>query len=245
MLAEDNMINQKVVIGLLSTSGIQIVVVDDGLEAINFLKDDNDFCIVLMDAHMPNMDGYEATRQIRQNEDYSHITVIALSGDTAADDVRKMKESGMKEHLEKPLKIDSLYSILSAYAFQRNGIVDLNENISINNEQELYSDVGIEICGGDEDFYKEILNDFIRDNSDTTSKIQSSLNTNDFVEADKLLVDISGIVANIGATNIKQILKEFRVSIKSPEDEKYIQIFVKYAKHYEALIQEVKEYLAK
>lgn len=245
MLAEDNMINQKVVRGLLSTSGIQIVVVDDGLEAINFLKEDSDFCIILMDAHMPNMDGFEATRIIRQNENYSHITVIALSGDTAADDVKKMKEAGMQEHLEKPLNINSLYSILDAYSFKRKDIIGLNENLEIDDQRQLYTDIGIKICGDDEEFYKEILNDFINDYADSTTKIQDYLNNNQFLQADKLLLDISGVIANIGATNIKNLLKEFRVAVKNPEDKKYLQIFTKYAKYYEVLVKEAKEYLAK
>lgn len=243
MLAEDNMINQKVVSGLLSTSGIQIVMVDDGLEAIKFLEKDNDFCIILMDANMPNMDGYEATRLIRQNENYNHITVIALSGDVGPDDVKKMKDAGMQEHLEKPLKINALYSVLAAYSFKRKNIVDLNESINITDKQELYTELGIEVCGGDEDFYKEILNDFINDYSDVTSKIQNFLNNGKFSEVDKLLLDISGVVANIGATNIKNLVKEFKLSIKTPEDEKYILIFKKYAKHFEALKNEVKDYL--
>ncbi len=245
MIAEDNLINQKVICGLLSASGIQIVVVNDGLEAINYLKKDSNFSIILMDVRMPNMDGFEATRLIRQNDEYNHITVVSLSGDTAPDDIMKMKDAGMQEHLEKPLRINALYSILAAFSFKRKNTIDLDENINICNQQELYTNIGIEVCGGDENFYKEILNDFINDYSDSTSKIQNLLNNNKFLEVDKLLLDIGGIVANIGATNVKNLVKEFKLSIKTPEDEKYILLFKKYAKHYEALENEVKEYLTK
>jgi len=207
------------------------------------LKKDDDFCIILMDVHMPNMNGFEATRLIRQDKNYNHITVIALSGDIAPDDVKKMKDAGMQEHLEKPLKIDSLYSILEAYSFKRKNIIELDEDTDTHNEQELYTEIGIEVCGGDEEFYKEILNDFINDYSDSITKIQNLLNNKNFSEIDKLLLDISGIVANIGATNIKNLVKDFKLSIKTPEDEKYILIFKKYAKHFEALKNEIKDYL--
>ncbi len=246
MIAEDNMINQKVVSGLLSTSGIHIVIVDDGLEAINYLKKDNDFCIILMDAHMPNMDGYEATKLIRQEEKYQHITVVALSGDTATDDIRKMKEAGMQEHLEKPLRINALYSVLAAYSFNRKDGVDLNKKILSNNNsgQELSTELGIEICGGDEGFYKEILKDFINDYSDSITKIQNFLNNNKFSKVDELLLDISGVVANIGATNIENLVKGFKLSLKTPDDEKYILLFKQYAKHHRALENEIRKYLA-
>ena len=246
MIAEDNIINQKVVTGLLSTSGIQIEVMDDGLEVIEYLKNDNDFCIILMDANMPNMDGYEATRIIRKNKDYSHITVVALSGDIAQDDIKKMKNAGMQEHLEKPLKMDALYDILAAYSFKKRDAVELDEiDIDIKNQQELYTDIGLEVCGGDEEFYKEILSDFTKDCADSTSKIQNFLNTNKFIEADKLLLDISGVAANIGAINLQNLVKELKLNLKTPEDREYIHMFKKYAKHYEALEKEVKEYLTK
>ncbi|MCF6331187.1 MAG: response regulator [Sulfurimonas sp.] len=243
MIAEDNLINQKVICGLLSESGIQIVVVNDGLEAINYLKKDSNFSIILMDVRMPNMDGFEATRLIRQNDEYNHITVVSLSGDTAPDDINKMKDAGMQEHLEKPLRINALYSILAAFSFKKKNIIVIDKNIEINNQQELYTAIGIEICGGDENFYKEILNDFIKDYSNSILKIQNHIHNNKFLEADKLLLDIGSIVANIGATNIENLTKELKLSIKTPEDKKHILLFKKYAKHYEALKNEVKDYL--
>ena len=245
MIAEDNLINQKVVSGLLSTSGIQMKIVNDGLEAIEYLKNDDDFCIILMDANMPNMDGYEATKIIRQNEKYNHITVIALSGDTASDDIRKMKNAGMQEHLEKPLKMSSLYDMLAAFSFKRRDGVDLNEDINIQKQQELFVDTGIEVCGGDENFYKEILNDFLDNYSNSTSKLQNFLNNNQFLEASQLLLDIAGVTANIGALNLQKSVKDLRLKLKDHEDKSYIQIFKKYAKHYQELENEIKEYLAK
>jgi CheY-like chemotaxis protein len=117
LIAEDNLINQKVIKGILSESGIDLTILNDGQEVLKQLEKDDRFCIILMDVHMPNMDGFEATKAIRQNQKYSHITVVALSGDVATDDIKKMTMSGMQENLEKPLSMDSLYDILYAYGY--------------------------------------------------------------------------------------------------------------------------------
>jgi len=82
LIAEDNLINQKVIVGLLKDSGINIKIANDGQECLDILAEDPNYPIILMDAHMPRIDGLEATRQIRANPAYDHITVMALSGDT-------------------------------------------------------------------------------------------------------------------------------------------------------------------
>ena len=115
LIAEDNLINQKVIVGLLKESGINIKIANDGQECLDILQEDPNYQIILMDAHMPRVDGLEATRQIRANPAYNHITVMALSGDTGVDDIRKMRDAGMEEQLEKPLKIAALYQALYCY----------------------------------------------------------------------------------------------------------------------------------
>ena len=245
MIAEDNLINQKVIKGLLSESGINITIVDDGEEAINHLKTDDAFCMILMDVNMPNMDGFEATRIIRSKPEYSHITVIALSGDVAADDIANMRASGMQENLEKPLKMDALYDILYAYGYHREDKIDIDKNeLKDSESKELDTEAGIELCGGDEGFYKEILNDFLNSYEGSTKTIQDFLNNNERKAAQQILLDITGITANIGANNIQELINSLKQELKDPEGKEYINTFKKYAAHFEALENEVKEYLS-
>ena len=243
MIAEDNIINQKVINGLLADSGINTVTVDDGQEVLDCLEKDSDFCIILMDAHMPNVDGYEATRKIRANPKYSHITVVALSGDTAQDDINNMKKAGMQEHLEKPLKMDPLYDVFSAYTRVQEDLITLDEETEIQESKKLNIDEGLAICSGDEEFYKEILNDFIKNYTNSTKEIQELLNNKKFDDAQRLLLDITGVVTNIGASKLGELVSELRSSLNHPDDKEYIKLFKVYATHYDALELEVKEYL--
>jgi len=241
MIAEDNLINQKVINGLLAESGILLTTVDDGKEVLNQLEKDDDFSIILMDVHMPNMDGFEATKIIRSNPKYSHVTVVALSGDIAPDDIENMRKAGMQENLEKPLKMDSLYDILYAYLEDKEPKVQEDDIPQI---KELNTEVGLEVCANDNEFYKEILRDFLNNYEDSSREIQEYLNSEDFDQAEKLLLDIIGVTANIGANNVQELLKDLKQEIHNPENKDYEDTFMNYASHFEALKTEIQEYIS-
>lgn len=237
LIAEDNIINQKVIAGLLSTSGINITIANDGQEALNILEKNSDFAIIFMDAHMPVMDGFQATRIIRTNPKYDHIPVVALSGDTAADDIRNMLNVGMEAHIEKPLKMDALYDILYVYT---------NGKEAQNSSQEAHvsfdSTEGLEICGGDKDFYLEILSDFTTKYCGSADAIKKLINESDSASANKILLDISGVAANIGAGDLHQIALDLKNSLSNPTDLEYINNLKKYKRTLDHVCEAIKEY---
>ncbi len=237
LLAEDNIINQKVIQGLLAESGIEITVANDGVETLEILEKDNNFVMVLMDAHMPRMDGFEATRKIRENPNYNHIVVVALSGDTAVDDIKKMNEAGMPEHLEKPLKMDALYDVLYAYT------PDENSSDSNNSYSEIDIEDGLEISGRDSDFYHEILNEFIQSYEDAHQVIDALVKHNNIQNADRLLLDIIGVSANIGAQKLNKTAIHLKTSLASDDNEKSRLLF-EFKEKLESLIKEIKKYLS-
>lgn len=220
LLAEDNLINQKVILGLLADSGIDVVVANDGQEALNILQNDTDFTVILMDAHMPNIDGFEATRRIRENPDYNHIVVVALSGDTASDDIRKMTEAGMSEHLEKPLKMDALYDILYAYNVEKDkeASEDSADTIRVISTKELDGEKGLDICGGDETFYHEILSEFLQTYNNSDETLIAMLEAGELKKADKLLLDIVGVSANIGAQKLHNVATQIKDSLSDTQE---------------------------
>lgn len=239
LVAEDNLINQKVLTGLLAGSGIEVIIANDGQEALNILQNDTNFLMILMDAHMPILDGFEATREIRKEEKYDHILVVALSGDTAADDIKKMREAGMQEQLEKPLRMRSLYETFYAYTGNRSS---KNEYRDIVMTQELNGDKGLEICGGDEEFYIEILNEFIQTYENSSQKLADLLREGKLEEADKFLLDILGITANIGAEALHQLANDIKLSLNDREEKSYFTLLDQYKVHLTNLIKDIKEY---
>ena len=104
LVAEDDVVNQKVAVGLLEGRGYRVEVVADGRQALEALTS-RDYAVVLMDCHMPEMDGYEATREIRRREGGGHHTpVIAMTTSTVEPDRERCLSAGMDDYLSKPLE---------------------------------------------------------------------------------------------------------------------------------------------
>lgn len=112
LLVDDNDINQQVGSTLLAKFGAKVDVVDNGRQAVDAVRS-NEYDIVFMDCQMPEMDGYQATRAIREFN--TRITIVAMTADIL-DDVRKRCSSaGMDDYLSKPVKLDELQAMLNKW----------------------------------------------------------------------------------------------------------------------------------
>ncbi len=109
LLAEDNIINQKLANGLLQNLGSKVTVVDNGKKAVDILKEKT-FDLIFMDVQMPEMDGFEATGRIRDSEKKSgeHIPIIAMTAHAMKGDREKCLNAGMDEYVTKPISIKSV-----------------------------------------------------------------------------------------------------------------------------------------
>ena len=112
LLTEDKEINQLIVLGLLSGSGFDIDIANNGEEAVDKCREFN-YSLILMDIEMPIMDGYDATKIIREKN--KEIPIIALTSNGTIEDINRTKSVGMNEHLLKPIDLELLYSTFSKY----------------------------------------------------------------------------------------------------------------------------------
>ena len=114
LVVEDELINQKVCQKVLEKMGIEVGVAENGQQAIDALASDR-FDLVLMDCQMPVMDGYEATRAIRANEQAGNLPrlpIIALTAHAMRGDRKVCIDAGMDDYLSKPFVITELQKIL-------------------------------------------------------------------------------------------------------------------------------------
>ncbi|MEG3766203.1 ATP-binding protein [Alteromonas sp. 14N.309.X.WAT.G.H12] len=114
LLVEDNNINQLVTGEMLSSLGLTFDIAEDGLQAVTKLSNTPDYDLILMDVQMPIMDGYEATRQIRQ-KGFNDLPIIGLSANAMKEDKQQAMEYGMTDYLTKPLKRGALAAMLKKF----------------------------------------------------------------------------------------------------------------------------------
>ncbi|MCG8315033.1 MAG: response regulator, partial [Pseudomonadales bacterium] len=114
LLVEDNLINQKVSVRILEKLDCVVDIANDGLEALEKYNS-NQYDLILMDCEMPVMNGYEATRLIREKEQFSgqHTPIIALTASAMESDRRRCLEAGMDAHEVKPVSRKALQNLLS------------------------------------------------------------------------------------------------------------------------------------
>jgi PAS domain S-box-containing protein len=117
LLVEDNLINQEVALGLLEGMYTNIIVANNGIEALEILNSNKTkFDVILMDCQMPLLDGYQTTQAIRNNEageHYNNIRIIAMTANAMKGDKEKCIEAGMNEFISKPIDIEILAKKLS------------------------------------------------------------------------------------------------------------------------------------
>jgi CheY-like chemotaxis protein len=117
LLAEDNFVNQKVAVNLLRRQGCEVDVAGTGVEALGRIETTH-YDLVLMDVQMPEMDGLEAIRRIREREKQTgmHLPVIALTAHAMAGDEERCRQAGMDGYLSKPFDPQRLAEVVENIA---------------------------------------------------------------------------------------------------------------------------------
>jgi len=141
LLAEDNPINQKLAVIVLQKAGYSVDTVDTGLEAVSKAKS-NQYNAILMDVQMPDMDGLEATQQIREWEQNqgTHIPIIAMTAHAMPGDRERCLEAGMDDYVTKPLQPRVLFSALNRWIQNDSAATDVQEEVQdFSSQPEVFS----------------------------------------------------------------------------------------------------------
>ena len=124
LLAEDNLVNQKLAAMMLGKAGYSVTVVGNGRLAIeSYSASPESFDIILMDVQMPEMDGLEATRQIR-SRGFKEIPIIAMTANAMVGDREICLESGMNDYISKPIKREVIFEVLNKWLYAPTGGIE-------------------------------------------------------------------------------------------------------------------------
>ncbi|MBU2547045.1 MAG: PAS domain S-box protein [Proteobacteria bacterium] len=223
LLVEDNKINQQVARELLESFGMIVDVANDGLEGVQAAAE-TDYDLVLMDIQMPGLDGFQATRRIRKNRESARkdLPIVAMTAHAMTGDREKSIESGMNDHVPKPIDPEGLKATLVRWIKpgQRPSPVSPEARPEGHGRDVVFPDIaGLEIdtglrrVAGNAKLYKRLLLDFGRENEDLVEGIRASLKREDIETARRLAHTIKGVAGNIGASGVHEAAKDLELAI--------------------------------
>ena len=114
LMVEDNELNQELAREILETNGLLVSIANDGQQAIDILQTET-FDGVLMDCQMPVLDGYEATRRLRQDKRFKDLPILAMTANAMAGDREKTLACGMNDHIPKPINVSLLFETMARW----------------------------------------------------------------------------------------------------------------------------------
>jgi CheY-like chemotaxis protein/HPt (histidine-containing phosphotransfer) domain-containing protein len=205
LLAEDNLVNQRLAIRLLEKRGHAVVVVGNGREALAALEKER-FDAVLMDVQMPEMDGFEATRVIRARErDHGgHVPIVAMTAHAMKGDRERCLKVGMDGYISKPLQPTELYEAVESTAVTSNNPPPPPDR----GERVFDEAVALATVGGDREFLREIVALFLRECPAWLAQIRDGIAGSDSGAVRLAAHTLKGSVAGFGAAAARDLAQK-------------------------------------
>jgi two-component system, sensor histidine kinase and response regulator len=202
LLVEDNPINQKVAQQMLRKFGVPVDVANDGLEALELLRAGS-YTIVFMDLQMPRMDGIEATQAWRADEGDSarQLPIIAMTANAMPGDRERCLAAGMNDYLSKPVRPTELMEMLRKWTTVE-VTPQMESQESLSEARVLNLERLSESCGGDPDFERELLNEFLQSMPHMTREISDALLSGNLTGAADIAHKLKGGSKAVGAERL-------------------------------------------
>lgn len=227
LVVEDNLTNQMIARTLLEEIGVTVEVADNGQIACNMVKT-NAYDLVLMDLHMPVMNGYEATKEILAfNES---LKIIAMTADAIDGVKEKCHAYGMFYFISKPFDPEKFLSLIR----------ELLSGKAEKQEHELYDkNLGLERLGQNEALYNQVVKVFLEENSHIITALSNAYIEKDWAKLDALTHKIKSSVASIGSEPIRTLATELQTVLKTLDETKIELIAIAFIEKLDMLIDQL------
>jgi PAS domain S-box-containing protein len=223
LLAEDNLTNQAVALGVLELEGYTVTVANNGKEALEAYAKGG-FDLILMDCHMPEMDGFEATKKIREREAQSkarRIPIIALTANAMTQDREECLKAGMDDHLSKPYGRLQIREVLSRWMAQL-GARDAAEAAAADVNQdgdaldrEVLEQLAAVKRPGKGDLKSEVVGIYLSEAPQLVAKLKETVGAGDMPETARGAHTLRSSSANVGARRLSELCKDLENAARS------------------------------
>ncbi|MEP5837525.1 MAG: response regulator [Marinobacter sp.] len=207
LLVEDNDINQELALDLLTNNGIDTLVANDGQEALDIL-DKTPVDGVLMDCQMPIMDGYTATRKLREDPRFEELPILAMTANAMAGDRDKVLSVGMNDHIAKPINVSDMFGTMAKWITpsQPSSEAVKSSRASVNIPELDGIDVadGLSRVQGNSELYLRLLRKLKKSQSNFMPELDAALEHGDWALANRMAHTLKGLAGNLGALSLQQ-----------------------------------------
>jgi len=246
LVVEDNLINQQVALGILQIQGYSVAVANNGREALDAYAK-GAFDLILMDCHMPEMDGFEATMEIRRREQASsgrRVPIVALTANAMAQDREECLNAGMDDHVAKPFSMQTMQEMLdrwmpqAAPAQQQSGDAGAPERAQDGEilDREVLDQLGALRVNGKPDLLARTIHLYLVESPKLMQKLKQATLAGDAPEIVRSAHSLKSSSANVGATALSRYCADIEACARRAETAEAGSIFARIeAEH--ALVQ--------
>jgi PAS domain S-box-containing protein len=253
LVAEDNRINQQVVKEFLKLSGVDVDIANNGKEALTLLEQ-NTYDAVLMDVHMPEMDGIEATERIRRQPKIKDLPIIALTAGVTKEEREGSLAAGMNDFIAKPITPEALIDVLTKWFVPVSEPItnhksdnDSQPELPVTNDWPIIDGIDSEraayVLGGDKELFDEILQMFVEDSPALLDQANAFFSEHQFMEAAKIIHKLKGQAANIGAMALTEACSILEVDALSEQTQEITLKRISFEMENKRLLTSISVYL--
>lgn len=232
LLAEDNLMNQQIAVEFLKKVGAEVTVAQDGRETLQAYRENPEkWDAVLMDIQMPDMDGFETTKELRRLEGQlckrnGHLPIIAITAHAFREERQKCISVGMDDHIAKPFSPRTLYETLARWVKPHTGEVDAATDLFPEGEMpvpmafsipSLNTEEAILRLEGNGYIYAQMLDAFYEQYRDRGESIRQAWDRGDLEFARRMVHTLKGLAGNIGCKTLAERCQEVETVIHSAD----------------------------
>ncbi len=205
LVAEDNLLNQKLVVKLLEDLNCIVDVAQNGFEAVDKVKSDK-YDLAFMDIQMPEMDGLQATKIIR-TQLQNNVPIIALTAHTFKDEEDKCRESGMNDFLSKPFTVNALYKIITS-------TIDKGLLKRLVGTKVINLDFLTNLADGNTDFVIKMLEIYLKQTPENLVELEHQLSQKNYSGLVSIAHKMRSSVPYVGLTEAEKLLEKIEYEAK-------------------------------
>jgi two-component system sensor histidine kinase/response regulator len=224
LLVEDNQVNQQIAAELMAVQGISVDVASTGHQALEklMLAGPDGYSLVLMDLEMPQLDGHEATIELRKDARFDAVPVIAMTAHALSEIRERCLREGMQDYITKPVDPEKLYSTLARWlgqAMPPRVALPARENGGIPGLSVIDSALGLRHVAGNTALYLQLLDRFRNSQRGAAIEIGAEFASGNRSEACKRAHTLRGVAGNIGARDLQSVAQSVEEGLRTEGDD--------------------------